>query len=96
MYDAVSMVQGTHQPPTSFTQEEEKKLTLQSTVLRISLSESLLRASVGIGWATICWRPDLAIAFLKDRRKRGCVNVLADNNSNNKQAIFTVPLEAAC
>lgn len=96
MCAAVSVEQGTHQPPTSFTQEEEKKLTLQSTVLRISLSESLLRASVGIGWATICWRPDLAIAFLKDRRKCGCINILADNSSNNEQAIFTAPLEVAC
>lgn len=48
------------------TQQNMLQLTLQSTVLRICLSESLLRASAGFGWATMCWRLDLAIAFLED------------------------------
>lgn len=47
-------------------QQNTLRLTLQSTVLRICLSESLLRASAGFGWATMCWRLDLAIAFLED------------------------------
>lgn len=47
-------------------QQNTLQLTLQSTVLRICLSESLLRASAGFGWATTCWRLDLAIAFLED------------------------------
>lgn len=50
------------------TQQNMLQLTLQSTVLRICLSESLLRASAGFGWATMCWRLDLAIAFLEDTR----------------------------
>lgn len=47
-------------------QQNTLQLTLQSTVLHICLSESLLRASAGFGWATMCWRLDLAIAFLED------------------------------
>lgn len=49
-------------------QQSVLQLTLQSTVLRICRSESLLRASAGFGWATMCWRLDLAIAFLEDTR----------------------------
>lgn len=48
------------------TQQNALQLTLQSTVLRICLSESLLTASAGFGWVTMCWRLDLAIAFLED------------------------------
>lgn len=48
-------------------QQNTEQLTLQSTVLRICLSESLLMASAGFGWATMCWRLDLAIAFLEDK-----------------------------
>lgn len=51
---------------TQHNSQDATQLTLQSTVLRICLSESLLRASVGFGWATMCWRLDLAIAFLED------------------------------
>lgn len=47
-------------------QRSTSPLTLQSTVLRICLSDSLLRASMGFGWATMCWRLDLAIAFLEN------------------------------
>lgn len=47
-------------------QQNTVQLTLQSTVLRICLSESLLMASAGFGWAIMCWRLDLAIAFLED------------------------------
>lgn len=47
-------------------QQNTVQLTLQSTVLRICLSESLLKASAGFGWAIMCWRLDLAIAFLED------------------------------
>lgn len=51
---------------TQHNSQHATQLTLQSTVLRICLSDSLLRASVGFGWATMCWRLDLAIAFLED------------------------------
>lgn len=37
-------------------------------MLRICLSESLLTANAGFGWAIMCWRLDLAIAFLEDTR----------------------------
>lgn len=48
-------------------QQNTAQLTLQSTVPRICLSESLLMASAGFGWAIMCWRLDLAIAFLEDK-----------------------------
>lgn len=54
------------EPIPGKTHQNAIQLTLQSTVLRICLSESLLRASAGFGWATMCWRLDLAIAFLED------------------------------
>lgn len=54
------------EPVACNAQQNALRLTLQSTVLRICLSESLLGASAGLGWATMCWRLDLAIAFLED------------------------------
>lgn len=54
------------EPVPCNTQQSAPPLTLQSTVLRICLSDSLLRASTGFGWATMCWRLDLAIAFLEN------------------------------
>lgn len=56
------------EPKPCNAQQNTVQLTVQSTVLRICLSESLLKASAGFGWATMCWRLDLAIAFLEDTR----------------------------
>lgn len=56
------------EPVPCNAQQNTVQLTLQSTVLRSCLSESLLTASAGFGWAIMCWRLDLAIAFLEDTR----------------------------
>lgn len=43
-------------------------LTLQSTVLQISLSVSPLANTAALGWHERCWRPDLAMAFLQTNK----------------------------